>query len=90
MNLANELVKSMNDIPILFKEKEISLGDLEDTKKYDVIIRNKKKTKGEIYIFDKTKWAIYIHLSHIGLISRERLDFLDYRIYVENNIKGAK
>ncbi len=74
-----EIVEKAKNIPVRLDGEEKRLEDLNNTGVYDTIIRN-YDTGDRIYLGEKTRQGIAIHLFHMGISDRLTLCNFGYTI----------
>lgn len=83
MNLViDEIVNGTKEIPIMLDGNLKRLGDLGEGR-YEAIVRS-LSGEGDIYLGEKTRQGIGIHLFHMGIFNEDSLRVFGYEVQVKS------
>ncbi len=83
MITARKFRRTIDDIPVVYEGREMTFGDLEENKKYYVLITN-PDTSCKYILLGGSKRNILTSLIKLHIADREALEFLDYTVRVKS------
>jgi len=83
MRIARKFRGTIEDIPVVYEGREMTFGNLEENKKYYVLITNTDPSCKYI-LLGGSKRNILTSLMKLHIADREALELLDYTIRVKS------